>query len=154
MGLGRGRAQGAKPDSRHHHHAGQGEGRRGEEGEGRQAGQGAVSAKNLAVFHAAVLGDDSDAGPAAGPVLGHPRQTRETTRISPPVHFWATRTRSRVGAASLADAMRKHPKTFDPLFTNMIGRRRSGRLFLDTILKRLATYIEKAVKLKARSSPR
>src|SRR5215212_3666953 len=49
--------------------------------------------------------------------------------------------------AALADAMKKHQKTFDPLFTNMIAAGEAGGI-LDTILKRLAVYIEKSVKLK------
>src|SRR6187402_2259664 len=39
--------------------------------------------------------------------------------------------------AALADAMKKHPKTFDPLFSNMIAAGEAGGI-LDTILKRLA----------------
>ena len=59
----------------------------------------------------------------------------------------ATRT-SVEGGATLADAMRQHPKVFDALFTNMIAAGEAGGI-LDAILQRLATYIEKAVKLKS-----
>lgn len=58
-----------------------------------------------------------------------------------------TRTAVESGA-SLADAMSQHPKVFDTLFTNMIAAGEAGGI-LDAILQRLATYIEKAVKLQS-----
>jgi type IV pilus assembly protein PilC len=49
--------------------------------------------------------------------------------------------------SSLAEAFRKHPKTFDELFTNMIEVGESGGI-LDVVLQRLSLYIEKAAALK------
>lgn len=56
-----------------------------------------------------------------------------------------TRTDVEAGA-TLADAMRKSPRAFDDLYTNMVAAGEAGGI-LDTILKRLAVYIEKNVKL-------
>ncbi len=47
----------------------------------------------------------------------------------------------------LADAMSDHPKVFDKLFVNLVKAGEEGGV-LDTILERLAIYIEKAEKIK------
>lgn len=51
------------------------------------------------------------------------------------------------GGATYADALRKHPKVFTDLYANMVAAGESGGI-LDTILNRLAAYMEKAMKLK------
>jgi type IV pilus assembly protein PilC len=101
-----------------------------------------VSAKNLAVFtrQFSVMIDAGLPLVQCLDILGSQEEDKNFSAV-----ILQTRTDVESGA-SLADAMRKHPKTFDPLFTNMIAAGEAGGI-LDTILKRLATYIEKAVKL-------
>ena len=50
---------------------------------------------------------------------------------------------------TFADSLRRHPKVFDQLFTNMIEAGEVGGI-LDTILIRLANYMEKAMALKGK----
>jgi type IV pilus assembly protein PilC len=53
------------------------------------------------------------------------------------------------GGATLAEALKKFPKHFDDLFVNMIAAGEAGGI-LDAILRRLAAYMEKAARLKAK----
>jgi type IV pilus assembly protein PilC len=53
------------------------------------------------------------------------------------------------GGSTLAEAMKKHPKIFNDLFVNLIAAGEVGGI-LDTILQRLATFIEKAEDLKSK----
>lgn len=49
--------------------------------------------------------------------------------------------------ATFADALSKHPKVFDRLYVNLVNAGEVGGI-LDTILNRLAGYIEKAMNLR------
>ena len=49
---------------------------------------------------------------------------------------------------SLADALRKHPKVYSHFYVNMVEAGEAGGM-LDTILGRLAAYMEKAASLKS-----
>jgi type IV pilus assembly protein PilC len=102
-----------------------------------------VSAKNLAVFtrQFSVMIDVGLPLVQCLEILGTQEEDKNFSAV-----ILATRGDIESGA-SLADAMKKHPKCFDPLFTNMVAAGEAGGI-LDTILKRLATYIEKNVKLK------
>jgi type IV pilus assembly protein PilC len=51
------------------------------------------------------------------------------------------------GGCTLADALRKHPKVFDDLYVNMVEAGEAGGI-LNTILNRIALFIEKASRLK------
>ncbi len=102
-----------------------------------------VKAKNLAVFtrQFSVMIDAGLPLVQCLEILGNQEEDKNFARV-------ILETRGDVeGGASLADAMKKHPNTFDGLFTNMVAAGEAGGI-LDTILKRLAVYIEKNVKLK------
>lgn len=49
--------------------------------------------------------------------------------------------------STFADALRKHPQVFNDLFCNLVAAGEAGGI-LDTILNRLANYIEKSMNLK------
>jgi len=49
--------------------------------------------------------------------------------------------------STYADALKKHPRVFTELYANMVAAGEAGGI-LDTILNRLAAYIEKSMKLK------
>lgn len=51
------------------------------------------------------------------------------------------------GGSTFTDALKKHPKLFDELFVSLVAAGETGGI-LDSILHRLAGYIEKAIKLK------
>lgn len=105
---------------------------------------GGVSSKDLAVFtrQFSVMIDAGLPLVQCLEILGTQQENKTFAKI-------LQQTRMDVeGGATLADAMRKHPKAFDELYVNMIAAGEAGGI-LDTILKRLAVYIEKNVKLKS-----
>jgi type IV pilus assembly protein PilC len=53
------------------------------------------------------------------------------------------------GGSTYADALKKYPRIFSDLYANMVAAGETGGI-LDTILVRLATYIEKAQNLKSK----
>ena len=53
------------------------------------------------------------------------------------------------GGSTLSEAMAKHPRVFNRLYTNMIAAGEAGGV-LETILQRLAEFMEKAARLKAK----
>jgi type IV pilus assembly protein PilC len=75
-------------------------------------------------------------------ILGEQEEDRNFREI-----IQQTRTDVESGS-SLAEAMRKHPKAFNNLYVSMIAAGEAGGI-LDIILQRLATYIEKVVRLNA-----
>jgi type IV pilus assembly protein PilC len=53
------------------------------------------------------------------------------------------------GGSTLAESMKKHPKVFNDLFVNLVAAGEVGGI-LDTILQRLAAFIEKSEELKSK----
>ena len=107
-------------------------------------GSGRVKAKEIAIFFRqfSVMID-------AGLPLVQCLEILAANQENPTFQKTLTGVRTTVeGGATLANAMRQYPKVFDDLTTNMIEAGETGGI-LDIILQRLATYVEKAVKLKS-----
>ncbi|HEX3739778.1 MAG TPA: type II secretion system F family protein [Terriglobales bacterium] len=107
-------------------------------------GSGKVKTKDIAIFFRqfSVMID-------AGLPLVQCLEILAANQESPTFQKALTSVRTTVeGGATLANAMRQHPKIFDDLTTNMVEAGETGGI-LDLILQRLATYVEKAVKLKS-----
>ncbi|HTW58509.1 MAG TPA: type II secretion system F family protein [Terriglobales bacterium] len=107
-------------------------------------GSGKVAVKDIAVFFRqfSVMID-------AGLPLVQCLEILAANQENPSFQKTLTGVRTTVeGGATLANAMRGFPAAFDDLTTNMIEAGETGGI-LDVILQRLATYVEKAVRLKA-----
>ncbi|HEY6939036.1 MAG TPA: type II secretion system F family protein [Terriglobales bacterium] len=107
-------------------------------------GSGKVKTKEIAIFFRqfSVMID-------AGLPLVQCLEILAANQENPAFQKCLTGVRSSVeSGATLANAMRGFPKVFDDLSTNMIEAGETGGI-LDTILQRLAQYVEKAVKLRA-----
>jgi type IV pilus assembly protein PilC len=107
-------------------------------------GSGKVKTKEIAIFFRqfSVMID-------AGLPLVQCLEILAANQENPSFQKCLTGVRSSVeSGATLANAMRGFPKIFDDLSTNMVEAGETGGI-LDTILQRLALYVEKAVKLRA-----
>ncbi len=105
---------------------------------------GGVSAKEMAIF-TRQLSTMIDAGLP----LVQSLEILATQQENKTFQKTLTGVRTQVESGStLANALRQFPKVFDDLYTNMVEAGETGGI-LDGVLQRLATYIEKNVKLKA-----
>ncbi len=107
-------------------------------------GSGKVKVKDIAIFFRqfSVMID-------AGLPLVQCLEILAANQENPTFQKTLTGVRTTVESGStLANAMRQYPNVFDDLSTNMIEAGETGGI-LDIILQRLATYVEKAVRLKA-----
>lgn len=107
-------------------------------------GRGKVKAKELAIFFRqfSVMID-------AGLPLVQCLEILAGNQENPAFQKALSGVRSSVeGGSTLANSMRNYPKAFDDLTTNMIEAGETGGI-LDTILQRLSSYVEKAVKMRA-----
>ena len=101
-------------------------------------------AEGSADLHAPARDDDRRRS-AARAVPRHPREP--DARTSRSRRSCSSVKNSVEQGATFSDALSKHPKVFDELYVNLVAAGEIGGI-LDTILNRLAVYIEKAVKLK------
>ncbi|MBI5511331.1 MAG: type II secretion system F family protein [Deltaproteobacteria bacterium] len=105
-------------------------------------GSGAITTKELVVFtrQFATMIDAGLPLVQCLDILGSQMENPEFRRVLQDVKAGVE------SGGTLADSLKKHPKVFDRLFVNLVAAGEAGGV-LDTILNRLAQYIEKNMKL-------
>ena len=106
---------------------------------------GGVSTKNLTIF-TRQLSTLQDAGL---PVVRSLKILESQQKSGTLKNTLASVSEELEGGSTLSEAMAQHPKVFDRLYCNMVRAGEAGGV-LDTILQRLADFMEKSQKLKKR----
>lgn len=124
--------------------------KKGETAGGKKKKRGAITIGKAKVKHVTSftrqLATLQDAGL---PILRSLSILEEQQKAGPLKNALSTVSEDVEGGATLSEAMSKHPKAFDRLYVNMIAAGETGGV-LDVILIRLAEFMEKAQKLKAK----
>ncbi|WP_052566888.1 type II secretion system F family protein [Candidatus Magnetobacterium casense] len=107
------------------------------------SGRGSISTKDIVVF-TRQFSTMIDAGLPLVQALDILAQQTESDKLKSVISQMKVDVE---GGSTFAEAISKHPRVFDDLYEGMVQAGEAGGI-LDTVLQRLADYMEKAMKLK------